>query len=93
MITSLSEVLIRNNTVVNRFTPPDGVLGSAFGESVPDLDLVSAGSLVVNCIAAQGDHQSAWTSDNAEITDIVGSVINADMDSNGQVVVSNYTTR
>ena len=93
MITSSSEVLIRNNTVVNRFTPPDGVLGSAFGESVPDLDLVTVGSLVVNCIATQGDHQPVWTSGSAEITDVVGSAVDSDMDSNGQVVVSNYTTR
>lgn len=93
MITSSSEILIRNNTVVNRFAPPDGVLGSGFGEGPPDLDLGSIGSLNVNCNAAQGDHQPVWTSDNLEITNMAGDVLDPGMGLNGQIVVSNYTTR
>ena len=93
MLTSLSEILIRNNTVVNRFTASEGVLGSAFGESVPDLDLVPVGSLVVNCIATQGDHRPVWTSDNVEITNVEGGIVSSDIGSNGQIIISNYTAR
>ena len=94
MLTSSSEVLqIRNNTVVNRFTAPEGMLGSAFGEGAPDLDLGSVGGLSVNCNAAQGDHQPVWTSNNLEITDAAGDVVDFDLELNGQIVVSNYTAR
>ena len=94
MLTSSSEILqIRNNTVINRFTAPEGMLGSAFGEGAPDLDLGSIGGLSVNCNAAQGDHQPVWTSDNLEITDMAGDVVDFDLELNGQIVVSNYTAR
>ena len=93
MITSPLEVLIRNNTVVNRFTTSEGAVGSGIvGESAPDLDLVSVGSLFVDCIAAQGDHQPVWTSDNLAISDSTG-LVDSDMAVNGQMVTSNYTTR
>ena len=90
MIISPLEVLIRNNTVVNRFTTSEGAVGSGIvGESAPDLDLVSVGSLFVDCIAAQGDHQP---SDNLAVSDSTG-LVDSDMAVNGQIVTSNYTTR
>ncbi len=91
MLASSSEVLqIRNNTVINRFSAPEG---SGFGEGVPDLDLGSIGSLSVSCNAAQGDHQPVWTSDNPDVTDMAGDVVDFDLELNGQIVVSNYTAR
>jgi hypothetical protein len=94
MLASSTEVLqIRNNTVVNRFSAPEGVLGSGFGEGAPDLDLGSIGSLSVSCNAAQGDHRPVWTSDNTEVTDMADDVVDFDLELNGQIVVSNYTAR
>ena len=93
MLTASSEVSIRNNTVVNRFPAPEGELGSAFGEGLPDLDLRSIGSLSVNCVATQGDHQPVWTSNNPVITDVTGDVLDPGLGLNGQIVISNYTTR
>lgn len=87
MVTSPQEVMIRNNTVINRFTNPEG-LGSGFAEGAPDPDFTSIGSLVVDCRAAQGDHFPVWTSDslaeNGEVTSNEGT---------NRQFIANYNSR
>lgn len=60
MITSPQEIVIRNNTVINRFVTSDS-LGSGLAESELDPDFMPIGSIVVDCRTTQGDHLPVWS--------------------------------
>ena len=90
MVTSPQEIVIQNNTVVNRLSND---VGSGLGEGQLDPNSMTIGSLVVDCKASQGDHSPIWAFNSLDSAGIGGPVNTGDSEGENRQIIADYTAR